>query len=285
MGNSTARAHANVLTLILMVLAPGGRALAQDLTTTAPTERASQIPLDEYTAFTVPGGGLKIGVLSIEYGLTDRLSIGIDPAPYLVRAFTDYIVPNAHLKGELLRTRFGTVSARAAAYYGWLETERGRDGRILLLPVSVFASGPIVPRLWLHLEANYNWARALVSDDGGKAQVEGVVANTNWQGGAMLEYRVSSLIGLLARGRVQAFTSPLAIRADGMLDRYTAAELAVDYRPTEENPWLAVAAVAFTWEHFGAVVGGGYGQYFIPGGNLAVPYRGFTPEASLWALF
>ena len=65
-------------------------------------------------------------------------------------------MPNAHLKAELLRTRFGTISARAAGYYAWLETDAGRDGRILLLPVSVFASGPIVPRLWLHLEANYN---------------------------------------------------------------------------------------------------------------------------------
>jgi hypothetical protein len=284
MGSTTARADAGVLALVLLGLAPGGQALAQ-LKTTADTERVSLIPLDEYTAFTVPGGGLKIGVLSIDYGLTDRLSVGIDPAPYLMRAFTDYIVPNAHLKAELLRTRQGTISARAAGYFAWLETDAGRDGRVLLLPISVFASGPIVPRLWLHLEANYNWARAIAADEGGKAQVEGVLASTNWQGGAMLEYRVSPLIGLLARGRVQAFTSPLAIRAQGMPDPYTTAELAVDYRPTDQNPWVAVAAVAFTWKHFGAVLGGGYGQYFIPGGNLAVPYRGFTPEASLWALF
>jgi hypothetical protein len=281
MGSTTARA---ALALTLLGLAPGGQAQAQ-LKTTVGTEHASLIPLDEYTAFTVPGGGLKIGVLSIEYGLTDRLSVGIDPAPYLVRVFSDVIVPNAHLKAEVLRTRLGTISARAAGYYAWLETDAGRDGRILLLPVSVFASGPIVRRLWLHLEANYNYARAVSSDDGGKAQVEGVLASTNWQGGAMLEYRLSPLIGLLARGRVQAFTSPLTIRAQGQPDRYTTAELAVDYRPTDQNPWVALAAVAFTWKHVGAVVGGGYGQYFIPGGNLAVPYRGFTPEASLWALF
>lgn len=284
MQSTTARAGAGVLALILVGLAPAGQVRAQ-LKTTADTENVSLIPLDEYTAFTVPGGALKVGVLSIEYGLTDWLSVGIDPAPYMVRAFTDFIVPNAHLKAELLRTRWGTISARAAGYFAWLETDAGRDGRILLLPLSVFASAPIVERLWLHLEANYNYTRALSSDDGGKAQVEGVVATTNWQGGAMLEYRLSPLIGLLARGRVQAFTSPLAIRAEGQLDRYTNAELAVDYRPNDDNPWLAVAAVAFTWKHFGAVAGGGYGQYFIPGGNLAVPYRGFTPEVSLWALF
>jgi hypothetical protein len=284
MGSTTARANTAILALTLLGLAPGGRALAQ-LKTTADAEQVSLIPLDEYTAFTVPGGGLKIGVLSIEYGLTDRLSVGIDPAPYMVRIFSDFIVPNAHLKAELLRTRLGTVSARVAGYYAQLETDAGREGHVLQLPISVFASSPIGSRLWLHLEANYNYARAVASDDGGKADVEGVVATTNWQGGAMLEYRLSPLIGLLARGRAQAFTSPLAIRAEGELDRYTTAELAVDYRPTDENPWLAVAAVAFTWKHFGAVVGGGYGQYFIPGGNLAVPYRGFTPEASLWALF
>jgi hypothetical protein len=101
----------------------------------------------------------------------------------------------------------------------------------------------------------------------------------------MVEYRLSPLIGLLARGRVQMFTSPLVIKAEGPLDPYTTAELAANYRPTIENPWVALGAVAFTWRHVGAIAGVGYGQYFIPGGNLPVSYQGITPEASLWVVF
>jgi hypothetical protein len=48
---------------------------------------------------------------------------------------------------------------------------------------------------------------------------------------------------------------------------------------------VATGGVAFTWKHVGAIAGVGYGQYFIPGGNLPIPYQGITPEASLWAVF
>ena len=118
-----------------------------------------------------------------------------------------------------------------------------------------------------------------------RQQFEGSVATRNWQGGAMLEYRLSPVVGLLARGRVQAFSSPLVVRGEGQLDPYTTADFAAEYTPIHEHPWVAVGAVAMTWKHVGLIVGGGYGQFFIPGGNVPVAYRGFAPEASLWALF
>jgi hypothetical protein len=282
MGHTTARA---ALALSLIATLAHSRQAGAELEARADAEDASPIPLDQHTAFTVPRHALKVGVLSLEYGLTDGLSVGIDPALYIARAFSDYIVPNAHLKAELLRHERVTISGKVAGYYAVLDSDTGPNGHVLIVPVSVFASMPIVPRLWVHLEGNYNHARGVGDNVSGRAQVEGTVASRNFQAGAMVEYRLSPLIGLLARGRVQMFTSPLVINAEGPLDPYTTAQLAANYRPTIENPWVALGAVAFTWRHVGAIAGVGYGQYFIPGGNLPVPYQGITPEASLWVVF
>ena len=282
MGNTTAR---TALALILITTLAHSRQARAELEARADTEAASPIPLDEFTAFTVPRHALKVGVLSIEYGLADGLSVGIDPAMYVARAFSKYIIPNAHLKAELLRHERVTISAKLAGYYALLDSDTGPNGHILILPVTVYASMPVVPRLWLHLEGNYNYVRGVGDNVSGRAQVEGTVATRNFQGAAVLEYRVSPLIGLLARGRLQMFTSPLVIQAEGPLDPYTTAELAANYRPSIKYPWVATGAVAFTWKHVGAIAGVGYGQYFIPGGNLAIPYQGITPEASLWAVF
>ena len=47
----------------------------------------------------------------------------------------------------------------------------------------------------------------------------------------------------------------------------------------------SASAIACTWSHVGFIAGGGYGHYFVPGANIALAYKGFVPEASLWAVF
>ena len=53
---------------------------------------------DVGTALTLGGQVLKVGVLAIDYGITDRINVGTDPPMYLVRTAEPVLVPNLHVK-------------------------------------------------------------------------------------------------------------------------------------------------------------------------------------------
>ena len=80
-------------------------------------------------------------------------------------------------------------------------------------------------------------------------------------------------------------TVKLLAGLNSQLDAYTQAQLEVELRPYRSHPWMAVAGLALTWKHVGLLVAGGYGNVFIPGANVAVPNKGFVPDASLWVTF
>ena len=42
-----------------------------------------------------------------------------------------------------------------------------------------------------------------------------------------------------------------------------------------------LAGVAVLWKHFHLIAGGGYGYYFIPGMDIAIPKKSFIPDLSL----
>jgi hypothetical protein len=243
------------------------------------------VPLDEHTALMVGGQVLKIGALGLEYGLTDAVSIGTDTLGYVARAVTDVLAPNAHVKVALARSEGFVLSAQASVYYVVATGASDATGHGWMVPLSLFASGAVFPRLWLHGELSYTWVRAVGAGDLGRFGVGGGVATRSAQVGLMAELPLSRVVSLVARGRVQATSSPLVLRGTGELDPYTHIEVGAEARTTHPHTWMAVAGVALTWRHLGLLVGGGYGELFLPGANAVVPGRGFVPEGSIWVSF
>jgi hypothetical protein len=244
------------------------------------------VPLDEHTALMVGGGVIKIGALGLEYGLTDAVSIGTDTLGYVARATTAAVLaPNAHVKVALARSEGFVLSTQASVYYALATGANDAQGHGWIVPISLFASGAVFPRLWLHGELSYTWVRAVGAGDIGRFGVGGSVATRSGQVGLMAEVPLSRVVSLVARGRVQAFSSPLVLRGTGEADPYTRIEVGAEARTTHPHTWMAVAGVAMTWRHLGLLVGGGYGELFIPGANMVVPGRGFVPEGSIWVSF
>ena len=48
-----------------------------------------------------------------------------------------------------------------------------------------------------------------------------------------------------------------------------------------QNPWQAIGGVALLWPAVRIVLGLGYGNYFIPGINIAMPDRTLVPDLSI----
>jgi hypothetical protein len=240
------------------------------------------VPLDEHTALMVGGGHLKLGLLAFEYGLHPSVSIGSDTLAWVAGAVSPVLAPNLHLKVGFIQTESFVLSGQAGGYYAWSTDPQRVSGHLWVVPASLLASTAVLPRLWLHLEANYNWVRGAGAGNVDRFQVDGGLATRSGQLGVMLQYRLSRVVALVARGRAQLFSSPLVLQGSGDPDPSTHVEVGLEARTDRRYPWMALGGVALTWRRVGLVVGGGYGELFIPGVNLVRPGLGFVPEGSLW---
>jgi hypothetical protein len=241
--------------------------------------------MDEYTAFTVEDGQLKLGILAFEYGITDRLSVGTDPPAWAAGAVVDAWAPNLHLKYTLLAREHVRLTGQVAGYLANLSAAGAEGSTLVVVPLTGLVSVKLADRWWVHLEGNYNFIDATGTIDFDRAEIGGVVSTESAQVGAMLEFRPTPKLALTLRGRYQAWMRPLSIRGDSQIDPYTRADVQAEMVPSLENPYSVVASVSYFWRHLHARVGGGYGTYFIPGANLYLPYTGFIPDASLALVF
>jgi len=106
------------------------------------------------------------------------------------------------------------------------------------------------------------------------------VASRAVQLGAMLEYRMTRVVSLIAVGRYQPHVGPLVFEGSGEVDPYTTVQVDAELAPRVEHPWQAMAGVAFLWRYVRLGVGVGYGNYFAPGLSIAAPDVGFVPDLS-----
>jgi len=239
--------------------------------------------LDERTAYLIGARQFKIGVLALEYGITKRVSIGSDPPAWAARAFLPVLVPNLHLKTQFYETERLTMMLNVAGYAANLAKDNLPASWLLSFPLSLFASVRVADRVWIHGDGTYIFARATGSGnvDTDRADVAGGAAARAAQLGTMLEWRLTRIFSLTATGRYQVYTGPLTFSASGMTDAFTTVNVAGQLTARVEHPWQALAGVAVLWKHFHLIAGGGYGYYFIPGMDIAVPKKSFIPDLSL----
>ncbi len=236
--------------------------------------------LDERTAYMVGEHKLKLGILAFEYGITQQLSIGTDPPSWALRAFTSVLVPNLHLKLQLLDRGPVAVAVLAAGYYGSV-SKSNFNGYLLNVPLSAFVSVKVHPRVTLHAEGTYVFARVVGTGDVTQATLNGAGAVRAGQVGLMVQYRVTRIFSLTATGRYQFYVSDVPLSGSSTIDPYTTGSLSGQFVPPVQHPWEAIAGVAFLWRYFHLILGAGYGYYFVPGLDIANTTKTFVPDASL----
>ncbi len=244
----------------------------------APPEPIPQ--LDERTAYMVGKHKLKLGILAFEFGILQQLSIGTEPPAWALRAFTSVLIPNLHLKYQILDRDPVAVAVQVAGYYGSL-SRSNFDGNLIDIPVSLYVSVKVHPRITLHAEAAYIYARVFGTGDITQASLDGATAVHAGQLGLMAQYQVTRVFSLTATGRYQVWNSDLPLSGSSMTDPYTTATLNGQFVPAVQHPWEAIGGVAFLWQHFRFTVGAGYGYYFVPGLDIPNTKKTFVPDASI----
>jgi len=237
--------------------------------------------LDERTAFMVGKNTLKLGVLAFEYGILRQLSVGSDPPAWAARAVMKVWVPNVHLKYQILDRNPVTLAVMGAFYYARLDGSQDVSGHLIDVPLSLFATVKVHPRIHLHGEATYLFARVAGSGDLSKAQFNGGAPLRAGQAGLMAQFRISRIVSLTATGRYQFYVADVPFEATSTSDPFTTATVRGQLSPGVQHPWSVIGGVAVLWKHFHMIVGGGYGYYFIPGLDIPNTSRTFVPDLSL----
>lgn len=290
LGASTRAAMGIVLLTLLAPSTPARAQAGSETTADAPEASTSddlelgedrRRRLDERTAYTLDGGQLKLGLLAIDYGITDFLTVGTDPPAWAARAVLPTLIPNAHVKVAVMDRRALTLSLRAAGYFVDLQGADGAGGTLVAVPLSVFASAPLAPRWVLHGEATYLFAEASGTGNLDNADLDGAIATRQVQLGGMLEYRLTRVVSLTATGRYQVYSGRLALDGTSEIDPFTSARFEAQLEPRVPHPWQALGGAAFIWSRVRLVVGLGYGHYFLPGIGVAIPSRSIVPDFSL----
>jgi hypothetical protein len=289
-----ARTFWSTLLAIGLLLSLSARALADEpLSPIQPVETATVQPpppveaappkpiveLEERTAYMVGRHRLKLGILAFEYGILQQLSIGTEPPVWALRAFTNVLIPNLHLKVQLLDRDPVAVAVQVAGYYGDL-SRSNFNGNLIDIPISLYVSVKVHPRITLHAEGAYVYARVFGTGDITEATLDGATAARAGQVGLVVQYRLNSFFSLTATGRYQFYTADLPLSGSSMTDPYTTATLNGQFVPAVQHPWEAIGGVAFLWEHLRFALGAGYGYYFVPGLDVANTKKTFVPDAS-----
>jgi hypothetical protein len=270
--------------------APGGAVVAVEPVETTTVQGApaavepappKPIPqLDERTAYMVGRHRLKLGILAFEYGILQQLSIGTEPPAWLLRAFINILVPNLHLKYQLLERDPVAVAVMAAGYYATLDRSNV-SGNLIDVPLSLFVSVKVHPRITLHAQGAYVYARVVGTGDVTQASLNGATASRTGQVGLMVQYRLTRIFSLLASGRYQFYTADLPLSGNTTIDPFTTGTLSGQYVPAVQHPWQVVGGFAVLWRYVHLILGAGYGNYFVPGLLIADPKRTIVPDASI----
>jgi hypothetical protein len=268
------------------------RAVEEDETVVARTAPPVEPPrlvadearrLDEGTAYMVGRHTLKLGLLAFEFGITEKLSVGSDPLAWAVRAISTIWVPNLHVKYQFWQNQRVAVAGLVGGYFADV-SNGGTSGSVLEFPLKALVSVICTRHLLVHGDVTYVFARAVGSGDVRAATVHGAAAVRALQTGLMVQVPVTRIFSLLAVGRVQLYTGDIGFSGNSQVDPYTNVSLNGTFVPAVQHPWQAVAGAGFLWKHFHLMVGAGYGYYFVPGLEIAVPKQSIVPLASLSVL-
>jgi hypothetical protein len=277
MRSSSARLVAGIagVTLWMCVAAPAKARL--------PTREEAE-RWDVGTALTLGGQVLKVGVLAIDYGITDRINVGTDPPVYLTRAATAVLVPNLHLKVIAYRWDNLWLTGQASVYYATFNQGDAR-GTLWTVPLTAYASYQIDSRWWIHSELTYNivWANG----DGNLTEttIGGAAATRAVQVAVTGQYNIRPTIAITLRGRIQVYAARLALSGTANPDDFTSINVDARINPRDPPAWQVVPAVAFLWRRVRLSAGVGYGNFFIPGMLIPLTKRSYVPEGSLAVLF
>lgn len=229
------------------------------------------------TAFLLNQGEWLVGLFRLDYGVMEQLQIGTYTMPWLV------VFPNIQFKMLAFQNERWAVSIRPGLFYEDFELPRklygigpqSTDIKLWIIPLEGYVSLVIRDRFMLTLAAVYT----AIAGKGhyNPDDYKGTAAAANAQVGLGFQWRVNHVTALTLQARYVAFQSATGVGSVTIdVDDATSADVRARGSANAadaSNGYSVAASALFSWQTFNLRVGGGYGNYNIPGMNLVIPKR------------
>ena len=255
---------------------------------------AHQRPGDErfdYTAYTLQGGEVSLGPQKSAIGIVDEVTLGT----YLPTWFafpvlgapipTGFLKLRAPLQGKLalsVRGNFVYVDADVLAAK-WTKNS-GSSASLFVLPLEVAVSYRLARRYSQSLEATYVAVFA-GGDHESDANIRGAATLTNLTLSTLSEWRLSRVVALTLLTRVMVYRGNARVKT-----HFSQGSTTVDADLGASKPYqglvaCAVPGVSFSFAHIDFQLGLGYGNWWLPVVQLALPDWGLVPEVDFSVRF
>lgn len=254
----------------------------------ARADHTPETPIVDQTAYTRPRNQIRVGLLKVQYGVLDSLTVGTYWLPWAVLA------PNAQVKWRAYHGDALTLAAEVGALR--LDTsnltflgEQPGEARI-----SVFTFEPLASyRLSDAFTLSSSFVFTAVRLDGSLSTEAydgaGQGAVSNGQVTATFEWRATRVTALVVHGRyLVAQRAAAVVDAEVRPDDYTTVQAHGQGRTSAldfPHAWSVVPSVALSWGTFYLRAGVGYGNWSLPIVNFVLPHKRVVPELDVSFFF
>jgi hypothetical protein len=238
------------------------------------------------TGYVLPQGNVELGILFAGYGITDWLTVGLQPIYWVAAPVLGGVSVNAAVKLGVPIGDYLNVALEVNPL--WLKVQiDGNDIRGILLPITLATS--LHPDTIQHysLAVRYSSAEGFNETEIASRQVAGNAVTRLVQLIGQMQFQVMRGVGLYVQGLLQLWDQALRLEGSGAIGDRTRVRIdGVASSVDQALPWAALAGVHLSWRALNLRLGAGYGNIFVPRiGLTSRRYEGVIPDLDLFVRF
>jgi hypothetical protein len=239
------------------------------------------------TGYTLPRGRAEVGLWYVGYGITDWLSVGTMPGPWVLGPLLGGYALNLSVKLGFAATEWLRLGLEVHPLWFRLNASEQR-ARALIIPITAAATVTPTPAQNYSLAVRYADVEATNEGTVAAQELRGAAVVRLVEMIAQVDWQLTRMVTLYAQGLLQLWQGDLRVRARGQtLDARTTVDLDAEASPLEHGrPWALLGGVALAWGPISVRLGAGYGSLFIPRFGMTLrKYEGFLPDINVFVRF
>jgi hypothetical protein len=238
------------------------------------------------TGYLLPQGVVELGIFFMGVGVTDWLTVGLMPAPWVIAPIIGGVSINLSVKGGLPIGRFVNLALEINPMWVNVETDdTSTEGWVV--PINLAASVHPAERQNYSLAARYLGVSGVNASSIDEQEIAGTVLTQAVQLIAQAQYQLTGAMAIYVQGSLQVWEQQMQVEGEDQLDDQTTVEIEGEASSTDNSrPWNAALGAHFHWSSVNLRVGVGYGNFFVPRiGLTARLYQGVVPDFDFYVRF
>ena len=253
-------------------------------------ERAIPRPVDgqtlQATGYVLPQGQVELGILFAGYGITDWLTVGLQPIPWIVAPILGGVSANASVKLGFALGSLLDLSLEVTPI--WFRIEDGSsDTRGILLPITLATSFHPTRGQSYSLAVRYSSVEGLNDSEIATQEVGGTALARVLQLIGQVQFQLTGSLSIYVQGQLQSWEQELRIHGSSRISDRTRIEIEGAASSMDQSlPWAVLAGIHVRHRAVNVRLGAGYGNVFVPRVGLTTRrYEGVVPDLDFFVRF